>query len=216
MSARRDDHHRVRRHAAPLALLALLLAACGLPGDGSVRTVPDEDVPYRLLAPASPAGSPDGGADPADRSPAVFWVMGDHLLPEVTTETCSEDEETLVRRLLSTLSAGPGDDARAAGRSSALPADLGLDVVGVGDGTAEVGIEPGASIGADQLPIAVGQVVLTLTSAPTISSVVLVSDGARVQVPLLDGVLTEEPVTAADYAGLLPDRFGGPGAIGCR
>ena len=57
---------------------------------------------------------------------------------------------------------------------------------------------------------------LTLTSAPTISSVVLVSDGARVQVPLLDGVLTEEPVTAADYAGLLPDRFGGPGAIGCR
>ena len=76
-------------------------------------------------------------------------------------------------------------------------------------------IDDGTSISAERLPAAIGQVVLTLSSAPGIESVVLVSDGQPVQVPLPGGALTDQPVTGDDYAELLPDRFRGSGRPGC-
>ncbi len=144
--------------------------------------------------------------------PLVFWlVANDHLVPEVPEAaalTCAEPPEAVVERLLGDLTAGPTDDARAAGRSTALPPQASLVLVGIDDGTAEVEVDPDeTSISADRLPVAVGQIVLTVTSAPGVSAVALVSDGQPVQVPLPGGALTGNPVTAEDYATLLPDRY---------
>ena len=206
---------RGRVGAAFATTTVLLLASCGLPGGGSVHVVDDDTVPYQLLESGTPsARSSVPGRDPGP-VPVVFWMTGDRLVPEATGDSCAERPEVLVERLLGALAAGPSDDARAAGKSSAIPSDAGLDLVGMSDGSVEVEIEPETSLSAERLPVAVGQVVLTITSAPTVRSVVLVSDGSPVQVPLPGGVLTNGPVTADDYADLLPDRFATPASFGC-
>jgi hypothetical protein len=205
----------VRISAAVAATAMMWLASCGLPGGGETQRIDDDTVPYQLLESAPPAAGSSTKAGEPRRVPVVFWLDGNHLTPEATDDSCADRPDLLVKQLLGGLAAGPSDDARAAGRSSALPSDSGLDLVGIVDGTAEVEIEPETSLSAEMLPVAVGQVVLTITSAPTVQSVALVSDGKPLQVPLPGGVLTDGPVTDEDYADLLPDRYQGQGTFGC-
>lgn len=208
-----------RLGVAGTVALVLLVASCGLPDGGSVTRVDDETVPYGLLdgATATP-GAGDDGRVPGP-VPLVYWLIAnDRLVPEVPEAgamTCAQPSEAVVERLLGDLTAGPTDAARAAGRSTALPPELSLVLVGVSQDTAEVELDPDeSSSSADRLPGAVGQIVLTVTSAPGVRAVALVSDGEPVQVPLPGGALTGEPVTAEDYASLLPDRHRGED-LGC-
>lgn len=204
-----------RTGAVLLAALLIAAAGCGLPGGGEVRTVDDGEVPYRLLdqggaeTPTSPSPS-----TPADL-PVVLWTSGDRLLPEAAGPRCDEAADVLVDRLLSALAAGPSEEARAAGRSSALRPDVELASAGVSDGTVEVSIEADAAVSTELLPLAVGQIVLSVTSVPGVDSVVLLVDEEPVQVPLPAGTLTAGPVTASDYSGLVPDRFQRSGSLGC-
>lgn len=200
--------------AATVATTVLSLTSCGLPGEGSVRRIDDDAVPYRLLESGGPSAGTVPTGDPG-AVPVVFWLVGDRLVPSATGDSCTEAPGQLVPRLLEALVNGPPAEARAEGRSSAIPADSGLGVLGSVDGTVHVEIEPETSLSAERLPVAVGQVVLTITSAPSVRSVVLVSNGAPLQVPLPGGALTEGPVTGDDYADLLPDRFKTPGSLGC-
>ena len=191
------------------------LSSCGLPGPGNVRRVDAEDVPYRLLESASPAVPGPSGPRHGTKAPAVFWVDDEVLRPVLTDDDCAGDPEAVVAGLLVSLGEGPSEEQRVEGRSSAIPTDFGLELTGVDGATATVDIEPTASLGADQLPVAVAQIVLTVTSAPGVVSVVLTTDGEPLQVPLPDGVLVGGPVTARDYAELLPVRLQDPGAVGC-
>jgi len=72
-----------------------------------------------------------------------------------------------------------------------------------------------SSLSAERLPVAVGQVVLSVASAPTVRGVALQTYGRPVQVPLPGGSLTDGPVTATDYVDLLSPRWRQPGAFGC-
>jgi hypothetical protein len=198
-----------------VAMAALTLTSCGLPGGGSVRTVDDASVPYRLLESDPPSTGPMQSEGDPGPVPVVFWVTGDRVVPEATGASCDAPVEVLVDRLLNTLASGPSEGARADGKSSAVPADVVLDAVGIVDGTVEVDIELETSISAERLPVAVGQLVLTVLSAPTVQSVVLVSGGKPIQVPLPGGALTDDPVTAEDYEDLLPDRLLASGGYGC-
>lgn len=192
-----------------------VLSACGLPGDGSARTVDDGEVPYGLLESRSPSSATSAPGNGPARVPVVVWVSDDRLLPEPTMRSCAEDPDVLVEELLNALAAGPSAVARAMGRSTQLAPGFGLDLVDIVGATAHVDIRPETSMSAERLPAVVGQIVLTATSAPTVRSVVLVTDGARIQVPRPDGILTGGPVTAEDYVDLLPDRFKEPGSFGC-
>src|SRR5690349_7015445 len=145
---------------ATATAMALVCTSCGLPAGGDVRTVDDTEVPYRLLEPETPSSAPSAGAGPRPRTPVVLWVSGDRLTPETADGACTEEPEALTERLLGQLTSGPSEEARAAGRSSAVPVDFGLELVGISEGTAEVNIEPSASMSAEQLPLAVGQIVL--------------------------------------------------------
>jgi len=120
-----------------------------------------------------------------------------------------------VQHLLHNLTAGPSEGARAAGRSSAIPPDFGLHLIAIEHGVATVDIEPVSSLSAERLPVAVGQVVLSVASAPTVRGVALQTYGRPVQVPLPGGSLTDGPVTATDYVDLLSPRWRQPGAFGC-
>ena len=180
-----------------------------------MREIDESSVPYHLLEPSLPPSRAALPEHQVGQVPVVFWLDDDHLVPEGTGDSCSVGAADLIRALLAALAEGPSDEARAAGESSAIPPDSGLELVGVERGTVRVDIEPETSLSAERLPVAVGQVVLTVTSAPTVESVVLVSDGEPIQVPLPDGVLTDGPVTAADYAELLPERSRGAEGFGC-
>jgi spore germination protein GerM len=180
-----------------------------------VREVDDDTVPYHLLEPSLTPARPPLPEEQPGRVPVVFWLDGERLVPEGTGDSCSAAPGELVQRLLSALAAGPSDEARATGESSAIPPDSGLELVGTDGDTAEVDIEPETSISAERLPLAVGQIVLTVTSAPTVDAVVLLSDGESVQVPLPGGALTDGPVTAEDYTPLLPDRYQRSTGLGC-
>lgn len=207
----------LRRTTAGALVLAGVcgLSACGLPGPGDVRRVDAEDVPYRLLESPSPLTSAPAPPRRGTKAPAVFWVDDEVLRPTLSGDDCAGDPETVVEGLLRSLAEGPSEEQRVDGRSSAIPTDFGLELTGVEAATATVDIEPTASLGADQLPVAVAQIVLTVTSAPGVLSVVLTTDGEPLQVPLPDGALVGTPVTAPDYAELLPRRLQAPGAAGC-
>ncbi len=204
---------------------ASLLTGCGVPGDGDARTVDDDAVPYHLLEVNPPSNTPTDDGSVPHAVPVVFWLVGeDHLVPAAAGVSCADPPEELAKRLLAELAAGPAGDTRAAGRSSALPPAPGLRLIGVVDGTAHVEWDPSTAISADLLPLAVGQVVMSLTSAPGVDEVTLLSSGEPVQVPLPGGALTTRAVSAADYADLLVDRYrvttgGEPtlaAGIGCR
>lgn len=199
-----------------LAVGAVLLASCGLPGDGDVERVSDDAVPYKLLEPAvpSPGGTDDSGD--LEAAPQVFWLLDDDRLIADTAETsCGEEPAVVVARVLDELAAGPRDDARAAGLSTAIPPESALALVGIDDGTAEVAVDPETAISADRLPAAVGQIVLSVTSAPGVVSVVFVSVTSPVSVPLPGGALADGPVTAQDYADFLPQRDHDAQGRGC-
>ena len=56
---------------------------------------------------------------------------------------------------------------------------------------------------ADQIPLAIGQLVLTVTSVTGITRMGLLIDGESVDVPLPGGQLTPGPVTSAQYQELI-------------
>jgi spore germination protein GerM len=186
----------------------LLVMGCGLPGGGTARPVDPASVPYRLLddEPWSQPGQTEGPL-PTD-APVVFWLTADDMLaPASSDASCTDPTEQVVANLLSVLTASPEDGARAAGRSSAVPQSSRLVLLGVADGVAVVGLEASTSLAADRLPLAVGQLVLTVTSAPGIDAVRVSTAGDLVEVPLPGGALTSRPVTRDDYAALVPRRY---------
>jgi spore germination protein GerM len=194
--------------------LVLVVAGCGLPGDTEVRAVDATTVPYNLLDAEAPSRPGLTGPVPAG-TPVVFWLVhDDRLAPTAVAVSCTDPVDDIVGRLLGLLAAAPDEAARSAGRSSAIPSSSGLDLIGVTDGVALVELDPATSLAADRLPLAVGQLVLTVTSAPGIEAVQVSAAGDKVEVPLPGGALTDRPVTANDYAIFLPQRFLGAGVRG--
>jgi hypothetical protein len=186
------------------ALSLAVVASCGLPSGGG-HSVDDDEVPYRLLE-----ERPDDGADPPSGTPAplervVFWTdEQDRLVPRTSSESgCPVD----VQALLDELSAGPPQGVRDTGLGTALPPDSRLQLVAVQDDLAVIDLDTETQVSAERLPIAVGQLVLTLAAAPRIERVSFLDDGEPVQVPDADGVLTATPVGASAYEPLVPAPY---------
>jgi hypothetical protein len=195
------------RRAAGTAVLAASVAtaaACGVPQDDSPRTLPAEDVPYDLLSPsaaATPTPSPTG---PRLTVPRIYLLDSTDQLVARPLSLNATGLEPVERALLDALSAGPTEDQRSEGLGTALGPGVGLTLVDVVDGTARVTVTPSESTpSADRLPLAVGQVVLTLTSVDGVDAVQIVRDGQPVPAPLPGGEQTSDPLTAADYASLV-------------
>lgn len=202
---------RVRGRLCAAVGLMLLVAGCGLPGNTDVRAVDATAVPYNLLDPETPSRPGPTGPVPAG-TPVVFWLVhDDRLAPTAVDVSCTDPVDAVVARLLELLAGSPDETARADGRSSAIPSSSELDLVGVSDGVALIEFDPATSLAADRLPLAMGQLVLTVTSAPGVEAVRVGGVGETVEVPLPGGALTDRPVTADDYATFVPDRFVGSG-----
>ncbi|PRY10065.1 GerMN domain-containing protein [Kineococcus rhizosphaerae] len=183
--------------------LALLpaLSACGVPSGGRARTIDPSQVPYVLTAPSQPAavGSAPPPAPAAGDEPRTYFVDRDlHLTP------VAADSADTAADVLEQLTSGPTDAQRAAGLQSTIGPQVALRLTSIDDGVALVDVtDLSQALPADRLPLAVGQIVLTLTSAPGVDAVRLQRDGTDREVPLPGGALTAADLAAADYASLL-------------
>ncbi len=187
------------------ACVAGALVGCGAPTEGT-RAIASEDVPYGLLSP-SPKPTPttaevSPGSD--DVSATVYFVGLDDLLVPVPIAFRSHRMNDLVTEVLNSLQAGPSEADRAVGLGTALGTDIELRLATVVGTTVYVDLvlstrQPAA----DQIPLAVGQIVLSVTSLSGVTHVGLLVDGEEVDVPLPGGQRTVGSVTAADYGALV-------------
>lgn len=184
----------------PTALVVLTLAACGVPVTSP--PTPITEVPYNLMetaAPPTPLPS-----TPVRRGPFIYWVNAADQLVAIEAGTTTSDAPDTVAAVLTQLAQGPSELERESGLSTALGPDVSLTVNRIEGGRADIDITigpPGPS--ARRLPLAVGQIVLSLTSASGIDSVWLMSDGTPIEAPLPDGALTARPLTAQDFTALV-------------
>lgn len=184
-----------------LLLVSGALAGCGAPSGGS-RAIDGDDVPYALLSPSpTPTETAIETSPPEDETTAdVFFVAPDDRLIPVLISVGTGRTDDLVTATLAALQAGPDEDARAAGLSTTLGPDIELRLTKIVGTTVYVDIALASrQPAADQIPLAIGQIVLSATSLVAVTHVVLLVDGEEVDVPLPGGQRIAGPVTAADY-----------------
>jgi len=198
---------RLIRLLASTALAVLTLATCGVPATSPPTAI--TEVPYNLMetaAPPTPLPS-----TPARRGPFIYWVNAADQLTAIEAGTTTSDAPDTVAAVLTGLAQGPSELERESGLSTALGPDVSLTVNRIEGRRADIDITigpPGPS--ARRLPLAVGQIVLSLTSISGIDSVWLMSEGTPIEAPLPDGALTARPLTAQDFTGLVGGGAGSP------
>lgn len=197
---------------ALVVLVAVLGVSCGVPTDGTPRTVPAQDVPYGLLDPP-PAPEPSLPAQgPGLTSPRLYLLDADDALVPTDLTVEANGLRSVVRQILDALSDGPSEAQRERGLASALGPEVALTLDGLDGGTARVEVSaPTREPTADRLPLAVGQVVLSLTSVEGVDRVLLVQGGQPTEMALPGGARTSAPVGPAQYRSLVaPDEVPAP------
>ncbi|WP_347058862.1 GerMN domain-containing protein [Blastococcus sp. HT6-30] len=192
---------RLRRLGAAgrLGLVLVVTAACGVPTGEGPSTIAPSDVPYGLAAP-DPAPTAAPSSVPGDGGWAYLVGADEALVPRARESGTGPTEERL-EELLAALSAGPTEEERAQGLSTALPTGMTLSVAGIDGATATIDLAGAAALSSSRR--AVAQIVLTATSLPGVQAVLLTSRGEPVEAPLPSGALTDAPLLPADYAVFL-------------
>ncbi|MCE0534860.1 GerMN domain-containing protein [Kineosporia rhizophila] len=187
--------------------VVLALASCGVPQDGQAQVLDADRVPYGLLEPG-PTTSSAVSPSPVqgELSLPIAWVASDDALTLVDRTVPGGAAETVAAEVLQELAVGPSTAERNRGLRSSLPAGTDLRLTSL-DGEEDVAVvEWPASVqvlAAEEVPLAVGQVVLSLTSVTGIRAVSLIQDGETVPAPEPGGSLITRPLTRADYEALL-------------
>jgi spore germination protein GerM len=199
-----------------VCILALALAACGVPEEGRFIPIEQSQVPDALVVTTTTASTTTTVADaPENTSTTVADVLYDSVeLYFVSANRVVRSERRIVSpatptQVLDTLLAGLDAQTESAGLRSALPRGL-TATIDVRRGVAKISstapflseLEP-----SDQR-LAIAQLVLTLTRRPGIGQVIFSVDGVDIQVPRGGGDLTAPgaAVTYDDYLAVLSAR----------
>jgi hypothetical protein len=181
--------------AAVAAGCAALCLGCGIKAETSPRALDPGAGPFRAaISEASPA--------PTGAGRVLVYLARDGVLVAVTRRVPLPATPASV---LQALLAGPIQRELDAGLGSAVPARVSVDESTAVPGLVRLQVPPPeSSSGArtDEV-LGYGQLVLTLTSLPGISSVQFVRDGKALSVPRGDGALSSAALTRRDYAELL-------------
>ncbi len=209
--------------AAALTAIGIVVTSCSIPGDGSVKQIDADKIPYELNAtttssppttvPASTTTTPVVETTTSTSSSTIpveivsmFFVAGTQVVP-IDRLLLSP---AAAPQVLAALSEGPPEGDAAAGLRSALPVGFAAEVT-VERGVATV-VLPGTFItdlpGGEQR-LAIAQIVLTLTRQSGVGQVRFTSNNEPQAVPRGRGDLTTPGATVAcdDYANLLPSNF---------
>ena len=191
----------MRRRAWFVVALALvaLLAACGLPKDGSPRAISPDKVPYGLLGPSSTAP----GNEPGGETFTLYFLLGDHL--QATSRRLVSPR---IDDVLTALIAGPAKDDPST-LKSAIPTET--HVVRTELNNQVLTIVLSKEILGPQGPVqesAFAQLVFTATDLDGVSQVqfrVVGADGNETAAtPQTDSGAKDGPLTRADYISLAP------------
>ena len=208
---------------AALTAIGIVVTSCSIPGDGSVKQIDADKIPYELNAtttssppttvPASTTTTPVFETTTSTSSSTIpveivsmFFVAGTQVVP-IDRLLLSP---AAAPQVLAALSEGPPEGDAAAGLRSALPIGFAAEVT-VERGVATV-VLPGTFItdlpGGEQR-LAIAQIVLTLTRQSGVGQVRFTSNNEPQAVPRGRGDLTTPGATVAcdDYANLLPSNF---------
>ena len=208
---------------AALTAIGIVMTSCSIPGDGSVKQIDADKIPYELNAtttssppttvPASTTTTPVVETTTSTSSSTIpveivsmFFVAGTQVVP-IDRLLLSP---AAAPQVLAALSEGPPEGDAAAGLRSALPIGFAAEVT-VERGVATV-VLPGTFItdlpGGEQR-LAIAQIVLTLTRQSGVGQVRFTSNNEPQAVPRGRGDLTTPGATVAcdDYANLLPSNF---------
>jgi len=209
--------------AGTLTAIGIVVTSCSIPGDGSIKQIDADKIPYELNAtttssppttvPASTTTTPVVETTTSTSSSTIpveivsmFFVAGTQVVP-IDRLLLSP---AAAPQVLAALSEGPPEGDAAAGLRSALPVGFAAEVT-VERGVATV-VLPGTFItdlpGGEQR-LAIAQIVLTLTRQSGVGQVRFTSNNEPQAVPRGRGDLTTPGATVAcdDYANLLPSNF---------
>ncbi len=173
---------------------ALFVTACGVPVDHTARTLDPDSAPYRVV-------TRDRIAPPPGSYRIVVFLVRDGALVPVPRRVKAQPTPTDVLR---TLSAGPTAQERSEGLRTALPVEDDPEVLRTVDHIVTLNV-PSTAESSNRTDAVFGfaQLVLTLTSLPSVSGVVFQDQGRPLQVPRADGSLTTEPLARVDYRELI-------------
>jgi spore germination protein GerM len=198
----------VRRVGTPavLALLAVVgtLAGCGLPIDGSPRAIPKGEVPPVLSARNSAATTSTTTFPVGNAVPVQLWFVDSGL--RLTFIDRLVHKPATLQSVLNVLEAGPRGVAEVKRRRlrSYIPADAGLEALGVDRGVATVEFGPPFSgIPTTQSNYAFGQIVYSLTHIPGVHGVLFDFAGSPSPAEIGSGAIVNRPVTRHDYRQLI-------------
>lgn len=180
----------------------VLVASCGVPGQGAPVTI--TQVPYDLT---SPSPGPTTTPDPRGTARPYVYLVRDQVVVPVKARSDRPDlPDVAVKDVLAQLGDGPSQSEREAGLSTALGPGTSIRLTGIARGVATVDLAPGDQVpAASRVPLAVAQVVLSVTSVPGVDQVLVTRDGQPVELPVPGGALTGAPVSARDYLPLTRD-----------
>lgn len=197
--------------AGLLSLVVVVCAAgCTLPHDGSTQAVSTNDVPYGLLTP--PMAPATSSTRPADLRATIFLTAADRVAPaEIRVQPGTTG--SIVSQVLTRLAAGPDISQRQRALSTAIPSGTRFTVTRVAGGTAVVDVQFPDSRPATDLPRAIGQVVLSLTTIQGVTGVIFTQKGVPMQVPLADSEVSSDVVRAPDYSALIAPGFAVPPVV---
>lgn len=187
-----------------VAVAAVALGACGVPLEGNARSTPADDVPFGLLDAASTTTSATVPNDPQQPQTelAVLYLVQEGRLAQVEREIpAPADVSDRVKALGEQTLPEEADQ----GYRSVLAAESFVNEARLSSADTAL-IDLAARF--QELPdreqtLALGQLVLTVTSVPDVERVVFTLDGEPLPVPAADGRLIEEPVSRADYLSLV-------------
>ncbi len=197
--------HFLNRRILITPILLVIIGACGVPDSGQISEFQTKELPFDLgrvvatTTTSTPTATtaPDNGTDVQ-----LYFLFGQSLIG-VTHTTVKEPSPTQV---LAELLAGPQATGTLQSIRTALPSDLNLRV-NVEKGVAKVATSSKllTGVAAVEQTLAIGQIVLTLTSLPGIGQVSFSVDGRPQAIPRGGGDLTAPGalVTFDDYKSLI-------------
>jgi spore germination protein GerM len=185
-----------------MVICVLLVAGgCGVRTESKARLVDSDKVPFGLLD-SSPSAGPTTTPPPGPLTDtfSAYFVRAGLLVPVAVEHEVPILPETALRALVD----GPDADGVKRGLRTALVGERVVRSITVGGGTALVDFGEDFSVLAprEQL-LAVGQLVMTLTTLRGVGSVDVRVLGKAAEVRVGDGSLEPGPVTRDDYRTLL-------------
>lgn len=192
------------RLLAPTVVALLLLAGCGIPSESSPRGIPSESV-----SPSGSSPSPSPSTVPGPKQQVtVYLVQDNQLAPVMRLVTRSPGPNDLLEALLQPPTEAEKEKSYRSVAFTGATADARIPPNGIV--TVQLPPLKDDTVQQPTLDAILGyaQIVLTLTANDEVKGVVFVQDGAPIQPPDADGIISKEgqPVTAADYRKLVQEE----------